>query len=377
MKQNIFIIAGEPSGDIRAAELLRELKKITGGLSFWGVGGDKMRAEGVELIGHIKDFSIIGVWEAIVKLPRLLDQYRIVTRNIASRNPGLAILVDYPGFNLKIASYLHARGIPTVYYIIPQVWAWGAWRVKALKKYIDKALVLFKFEKIFLSGYGITSEFVGHPLADSLVPEREEHSGFNIALLPGSRDTEVRNMFPVMLDTAKELIKTRGDIKFIVARNSGVDKSLYDIDKDYSDILKISSITDDTMKTLSMSDFALVVSGTATLETAIAEKPMLVTYKAAPFTALMFYLFVRLPYISLVNIIAGKGIVPEVKQDDARPEVLSKAILEIINDDSQMRKMSEELRKVKAELGEKGAAKRAAEAIGNFIKERVFIEKVW
>jgi len=372
LEPNIFIIAGEPSGDIRAGELIKELKKCVPGASFWGIGGDRMEEQGVSLIEHIRDLSIIGVWEAIKNLPRIKRHYNNCIRMIEKNKPDAAILVDYPGFNLKIAEYLHSRNIPVIYYIIPQVWAWGSGRTKKLKRYTDKILVLFEFEKRFLEKYGIEAEFVGHPLLDKApdpLQHKKKSSSLTVALLPGSRDSEIRNLLPPMLGAADIVNSKRADACFLLAENSNVDISLYDSLLSGYDHLDIRRIKDDTFDALQEADFAMVTSGTATLETAVMEVPFVIIYKVAPLTWFLADIFVKTPFAGLVNIIAGKEVAPELLQDKASPEIISEKALYMLDDASILGNTKDELRKVKLALGGKGAPKRAALAIERFLKD--------
>lgn len=371
--KNILIIAGEPSGDVHAGKVLNELNQLLPDTHLWGVGGDKMESAGVELIAHIKDFSIVGVWEAIKSLPRIRRQFKTVTDAISERKPDMAILVDYPGFNLRIARHLKGLNIPVIYYIVPQFWAWGRGRIKLLKRFVSKALVLFKFEEELLLEHDIDCEFVGHPLMDD-TPEiqsvsDEEKSSFNIALLPGSRKSEIENMFPVFLETAEKIHRSRKDVSFILARNSNIENSLYDSYLEKHKDLRISDITDTTFSVLERSDFALITSGTATLEAAAMETPMIIAYRAAFLTNLLYNVFSLTRFIGLPNIIAGKEIVPEMLQKNAVPDLLAHKTLEIINDVSKFHYIKEELLNVKNSLGPKGAGKRAAESIQSFFNE--------
>jgi len=370
MDRNILIIAGEPSGDIRAGEVLKELKKLLPGTSFWGIGGDCMEQQGVEIIEHIQHLSIIGVWEAIKNLSLIRRQYKNVTENIRKRKPHLAILIDYPGFNLKVAGFLHRENVPVIYYVIPQVWAWGRGRIKTLKRCVNKALVLFEFEKNLLDEHGIDSEFVGHPLLDKApLEEKERIKGkehFTIALLPGSRKSEIENMLRTMLDTAEVIQEKLQDVRFIIAENSNVPKTLYDPMLAERDNLSVSRRTDDTFAVLAECDFAIVTSGTATLETAVMQKPMVIVYRAAFLTYILVRIFKKVAFLGMPNILAGKEIVPELYQDDLTPEKLSRKILAIIEDDSRMRQIEEELKAVRDSLGGRGASRRAAEAIARF-----------
>jgi len=372
MNKNILIVAGEPSGDIRAGELLKELNKIMPGCSFWGIGGDMMEAQGVELTEHIRNLSLVGIWEIVLNLKKIFTQYKKLTKNILKRKPDMAILIDYPGFNLKIARFLHKQKIPVVYYVIPQVWAWGKNRVKTLKTSVDKSLVLFDFEKKFLEQYGASAEFTGHPLMDK-VPENikeKTSSDYTIALLPGSRKLEINNMLPEMLATIPRLKKDIPNLKVILAESSNIPKSLYQKALSQYPDVEIEHIRDNTFEALSKSNFAIVTSGTATLETAITDTPMIVTYKGSALSALIFFTFVRVPHIGLVNIIAGKTIVPELLQWNATSEKMYKTITGIINNENVLNEMKTNLKKVKNSLGEKGASKKAAQAIARFTEEK-------
>ena len=372
MKHNILIITGEPSGDMRGGELLAELKKLAPDTSFWGIGGENMEGQGVELIEHIKDLSVVGVLEAAKKLPEIRKQYNNVTENIRRRRPSLAILIDYPGFTLEVAAFLRRRKIPVIYYVIPQVWAWGKWRIKALKRYVSKALVLFKFEEKLLRDHGIDCQFVGHPLMDHISENHESRTTnheLTISLLPGSRKTEVTSMLPVMLAAAEKIGRTRGNVNFVIAESSNVSVKIYDSIIQNHTALSIRRVKNDTPEAISKCDFAVVTSGTATLETAIMEKPMIIVYHVSWLTYFISRFFAIIPFLGLVNIIAGKQIVPELLQGDFTPEKVSNKVLEIINNDAAMRRMKDELKNVKLALGKKGASRRAAEAISAFIRE--------
>jgi lipid-A-disaccharide synthase len=369
MNRNILIIAGEASGDVRGSELLKELAPLLGGTHFWGIGGDRMKAEGLELIEHIRDLSMVGVVEILKKLPHIHAHYRNITSQVIERKPDLAILIDYPGFNLKVAKFLKKQGIPVIYYIIPQVWAWGPWRIKAIKERVSKALVLFDFEERLLKESGVDCEFVGHPLVDE-APPASDHSGkqdLTVALLPGSRNSEINAILPVMLDAAEKIRLARSDTRFMIAESPNIQKDTYDAMLSRHENLAVERVTNDTFGCLSRCDFAIVTSGTATLETAVMERPMVITYKVSPVTAFIARLLQTVPFLGLVNIIAGEEVAPELIQEDATSEKLSSKALEILSDSSTMEDMKKELREVKHHLGEKGAAKRAALAVKNFI----------
>ena len=374
MKTNILIVTGEPSGDIRAAEMLKELKKLTGEtVSFWGIGGDNMADQGVELTEHIKNLSLVGVVEVVKKIFSIRRQFNKVEALARERKPALAILIDYPGFNLKLAKFLHDMGVPVIYYVIPQVWAWGKDRIKLLKKYVDKALVLFGFEEILLKQHGIDCTFVGHPLLDRapLPKNKEPHKdSLTIALLPGSRNNEILGMLPRMLETAEKLLAYKKNTNFILAESSNINKTLYETFLEKHRSLPISRLTDNTFACLDECDFAIVTSGTATLETAIMEKPMIIVYRASMLTYILYKLFIRIPFLGLVNIISGKEIAPELLQRNAVPEKMFRKTVEITSDLSRMHHIRAELGKIRPALGNAGASKRAAETIYAFMTKR-------
>ncbi len=373
MTKYILVSAGEVSGDIHAANLIKKLKELNPNLCFFGIGGKRMEQAGVELVERMDKFSIVGVWEALIELGNIHKIYKKITEKIRIEKPDIAILIDYPGFNLTLARELKKRGIKTVYYITPQIWAWGGLRIHLFKKYIDKAIVILKFEEELFKKYGIDAAFVGHPLLDrepeirldkkSLNLDKEK---FTIALLPGSREREVKKLLSLMLKTA-EFISREKEVQFVLLKNSAVDEKIYDESLKKSN-LRITKILDDTYGCLSISDFVFVSSGTATLESAIMEKPMLITYKTSLFTALLFKFFARTSWIGLVNIIAEREIAPEILQYDAKPKYLASQILSIISSKEKMEKQVQDLRQVKCVLGTAGASLRAARIINDFIK---------
>lgn len=372
MIKHILVSAGEVSGDIHAANLVKKLKELNPKLDFFGIGGEKMEQAGVELIERMDKFSIVGIWEALIELGNIRKIYKKIIEEIGIKKPDMAILIDYPGFNLMLAKELKKRGIKTIYYITPQVWAWGGFRIHLLKKYIDKAIVILKFEEELFKKYGIDAVFVGHPLLDrkpeirlnkkSLNLDEEK---FTIALLPGSRQSEVRKLLPLMLKTA-EFISRKKEVQFVLLKNSVVDDKIYDGELKKSN-LRITKILDDSYGCLSISDFVFLASGTATLESAIMEKPMLITYKTSFLTAILFKFFAKTRRLGLVNIIAEREIVPEILQYDAKPKYLASGILSIISSKEKMEKQVQDLRQVKSVLGTAGASLRAARIIESSI----------
>jgi len=359
---------------MHASELVSNLKKLDPGLEFFGTGAARMEKAGVKLLERMDRHSIIGAWEAVVKIFHILGIYKKIMKEVDSRKPRLAILVDYPGFNLMLARGLKKKGIRVVYYITPQVWAWGKSRIRAIRRFVDKAIVIFKFEEDLLRRHGIDAAFVGHPLLDRVPAEAEKtvkpvkEAGEDpvMALLPGSRESEVEKMLPVMLETSRIIAKEKKGARFLLLESRDVDSRLYEKHLKSRDIpLKI--IKDNTYACLAEADFVFTSSGTATLECAIMERPMLITYKTSFLTALLFKIVARTPFIGLVNIIAGKEVAPEILQYDAKPERLARAILEIISSKEKLNGQVESLRRVKSSLGSPGAAAGAARIISGYL----------
>jgi len=371
--KNILIVAGETSGDIHASNLINNLKKLNSNLSFFGIGGPCMENEGVKLLYGMENLSIIGVSEIFSKLKDVRSAFKKITDEVKKGDTSCAILVDYPGFNLAFSKVLKKNKIPVIYYITPQVWAWGKFRMRSIKKYIDKAIVIFNFEEKLFQDYGIDATFAGHPLLDRKTDENNlekaslglDENKLTIALLPGSRGQEVKRLLPFMLKTAS-LISQKKDVQFILLKSSSVSEKIYDETSKESKI-PIKVVKDNTYGCLRISDFVLTSSGTATLEAAIMEKPMVITYKTSFITALFFKVFARTKFIGLANIIAKEEISPEILQYDAKPKRVADLILSIISSKEKMEKQIQALRRVKTSLGTPGASLRAARIVESFI----------
>ena len=371
--KNALIVAGETSGDIHASNLIKNLKALSPNLHFYGIGGKRMEEAGVELVERMEHLSIIGILEVLFKLRHIHLAYKKIMEKARKTPPDIVILIDYPGFNLTLAKALDKMGHRIIYYITPQVWAWGKSRIKTIKKCIDKALVIFKFEEDLFKKHGVEAVFVGHPLLDRKLPSEKpdkKAAGLDpekttVALLPGSRESEVSNTLRLMLKSADLMLKEK-PLQFILLKSSGVKDTTYD------EILKntklpIASLKDDSYGCLSLSDFVFTSSGTATLESAIMERPMLITYRTSFLTSILFKFFADTRFIGLVNIIAKREIVPEVLQYDANPKNLSSAILSILSSDEKQKRQITALREVKATLGTPGASLRAAHIINAYL----------
>lgn len=363
----VFIVAGETSGDIHASFLVREMKNIVPGLEFTGMGGDMMSAEGVKLLAHIKDFSMMGFIEVVKHIPDINRLLKATLRRINQDKIPLVILVDYPGFNLNLAEKLrksNPRSPKIFYYISPQVWAWRERRIPKIAKMVDRMVVILPFEEDIYSATELDVRFVGHPLIDEMVDFSDRGDFFArhnldeakplIALLPGSRRQEVRRIFPAM-KSAADLINGKYPARFAVGVAANIDSSLY------GNIGKISLIRDDTRNLMRHADLVITKSGTSTLETAIAGTPMVVVYKMNPLTYQIGRRLVTIRNIALANVVAGKRIAPEFLQGDATPENICREALNILLDPSVKSTQIRELKQVKEKLGKPGASKRTAE----------------
>jgi lipid-A-disaccharide synthase len=376
-QKNILIVSGEPSGDLQAAHLARAILAINPQIKISAVGGAHLHQAGADVFWDIKDLAVLGLFDALKKLPKFFALKKLILEKIERERPAAVILVDFSGFNLRLAAEIK-KTIPVIYYVSPQVWASRPGRVKTVKKFIRKMIVLFKFEEEFYRKYGVDVDFVGHPLLDivtATADKKEFRDRFGmsqvkktIALLPGSRKAEIKNVLPVMLKAAAILRKEMKDVQFVLARGAGVDLSIYNrIIKRFNSDLKI--IEGKTYDCLNIADFALVCSGTATLETALMQKPFLIIYKMNLLNYLLYRPQVKVPYIGMVNIVAGGKVVPEFIQFQAYPNAISKEVLRILNNPSEIQRIKNDLAQVKSSLGEKGASHRAARIIVDFLNK--------
>lgn len=379
MQKKILIIAGEPSGDLHAGNLISNLKKSLPDVYVFGIGGKNLKNAGVDIITDLTDFACVGFFEVLKNYKKFKKAFDNIILKAKELKPEAAILVDYPGFNLRLAKELKKLNIKIIYFISPQVWAWGAKRIKFIKSHVDLMLVLFKFEKILYNEKTFNVKFVGHPLLDIVKPETErniliKNIGFNescpiISLLPGSREQEVSSLLPTMLAAAAKIHKRIPNVQFIICCSSSVKRELYKkiIDKTKIDFT-YKTLNDMTYSGVNASELAVVASGTATLETAILNKPMVIVYKVNLLTWLLAKMFVKIPNIGLVNIIAGEKIVPELVQFDVTPEKIANAALSIMGNVIVKQKIQTELFALKNTLGIPGACRRASEEIEKFLK---------
>ncbi|MBP9855257.1 MAG: lipid-A-disaccharide synthase [Candidatus Omnitrophica bacterium] len=369
---HIIVIAGEDSGDLHGALLVSALKKLRPDLEFSGLGGPKMQSAGVKLYYDFTKLAVMGFVEILKHYSEFKRIFDFILKQIKTVQPVAVILIDYPGFNLRIAKKLKSYNTKVIYYISPQVWAWKKNRVFTIKENVDRMLVFFQFEKEFYARYGIDVDFVGHPLIDTVsvnthkekVLSRVDFLDYKmtIGLLPGSRKQEVERHLPVMLETAQILRQEFPMIQFLLIKAPSIPRSTL---KTMTDKLsfKIPIMEENVYDAIGACDLCLVTSGTATLETAILGKPMVVMYKTSWSTWMLAKMVVKIPHISLVNIVAQKEIVPEFIQDQANAPAMAKALKDIFTDEIKIATMKDQLRIVSESLGTSPASFRAAEAV--------------
>ncbi|MFA6472267.1 MAG: lipid-A-disaccharide synthase [Candidatus Latescibacterota bacterium] len=364
--KRILIIAGEASGDLHGSTLMHQMKLIEPDLSFRGIGGSLMIKEGLDALRHIREMNFMGFAEVIRHLPLIRRTLHSLESLIDTWKPHLAILIDYPGFNLKLAPIIKKRGIPLMYYISPQLWAWHSSRVNLIRRYVDRMVVLFEFEKEFYRTKGVEADFVGHPLLDIVHPSENRAVFLKkidsdtiplIGLLPGSRLQEINRILPVMTESIAIVREKIGPVKAVLGCAPDIDESRYIPFIKGTGILPLVGKTYDIM---AYSDALMVTSGTATLEAGISGTPMVIVYRTSPLTFQIGKMLVKIPNIGLINIVAGSRIVPELCQDEATPEKISEHIVNYLTDRVLRDSVKQMLNAAKNNLGFPGAAQRAA-----------------
>ena len=354
---------------MHAARLAKALQARTGAHIF-GMGGPRMREAGVELVADAKDIAVLGITEVIHKVPTVLKILRRLRKEAAIRRPAFAILVDSPGTNLPLAKKLHRLNIPVVYFIAPQVWAWRPWRIHAMKKNLSRVLVIFPFEEEIYRKAGIPVDFVGHPLVD-VVKSRTTRAEFLtaqsldpskpvVALLPGSRPTEISLNLPAMLDACEGLARDLHP-QFTMAAAPGLEEGFFQ--RYLRPGLAIKRIAGAPYDVLASADCAIVSSGTATVEAALLGTPMVVVYRVSQTSAFILRRMIRAPFLAMVNLIAGKRVVPELVQDDFTGPRVGAEVRRLLGSAADREEMKRELAEVRRRLGSGGAIDRAADAL--------------
>lgn len=371
-----YIIAGEASGDLHGSNLVKELHKIDGQANIRCWGGEKMENAGATLVKHYRDLAFMGFAEVVKNLPTILRNLKDCKKDIAAFKPDALILIDYPGFNLRIAKWAREQGLNVIYYISPQVWAWKENRVKAIKRDVDKMLVILPFEKAFYKKWDFEVEYVGHPLVEVIDSFKSQHATVDsepegiskdkpiIALLPGSRQQEISVKLPIMLEVAREFPQYR----FIVAKAPGLPVTFYDnLMKPYSNVEAVENKTYDILNRASA---ALVTSGTATLETALFEVPEVICYKGSNISYQIAKRLIRIKFIGLVNLIMDKEVVKELIQNNLTSQNIAAELTLLLEDREKQQQLKADYRALKELLGKGGhASANAAKSIYQFLQK--------
>ncbi len=371
----LYIIAGEASGDLHASDLIRELKKMSPSLQIRGWGGDLMKEEGAEIVKHYKDLSFMGFAEVIMNLRTILTNIKYCKNDLLNYKTDAVILIDYPGFNIRIAEFAKMNNLPVYYYISPQVWAWKSSRVKKIRKIVNKMFVILPFEKEFYKKFNYDVDYVGHPLPDVISRRRKLFSertlflkkhGLKdkpiIAILPGSRRQEIETILPLMLSILEGFSK----YQFVIAVAPSQPISFY---KEFMAGKEIRMISNETYELLFHSEAALVTSGTATLETALLNVPQVVCYKGGVISYFIARLLIKIKFISLVNLIMDRVVVKELIQNNLNSESLINELKKIL-DPEVRKKIFQDYAELKEKLNTGGAAYKVAVSILNDLKNK-------
>jgi len=378
-KMTLMMVAGERSGDVYGGELASALRARLGDLEIFGCGGEAMRHAGVLTPVDLSRFAMLGITEVISGLPRAYRAFKALMAEVDQRRPSLAVLIDSPSLNLRLAKRLKRRQIPVVYFVSPQIWAWKKWRIKQIKERVDKMLCIFDFEEEIYRKARVPVEYVGHPLVDltHVTIAREDFFAKadldpntpTIAFLPGSREKEITFNLPTMMDTASRLALSR-KIQFVVAVAPSLDPAWVEskLSDCYVGRATIRAVSHLTAEALAHSDLAVVASGTATLVATLLERPMIVVYRVSPISWAIGKFMVDVPFYSMVNLLAKKRVVTELMQNDYTTKALTERCEHLLDDERARKEMVEELRAIRPRLGPGGAIGRAAEAILGLLK---------
>jgi lipid-A-disaccharide synthase len=381
--KKVLIVAGESSADRYAGRLVRKVQERVAGerISFFGTGGDYMERAGVQLHAHIRDLAHIGPREALAHIRKYYETYRLLLRKVREERPTVAVLLDFPDFNLRLAKKMKRAGVRVIYYISPQLWAWRRGRIRIVRRYVDKMLVILPFEEQFYRDHGVQVEFVGHPLLEDFAPKRNRElflhrlgldpSLKTVALLPGSRRGEVEYILPTLLQSCRRILEKR-PAQFVISAAPSIDpehlnRIFHATLPDDTSGFRVT--TEESRDILANSDFAFVKSGTSTLEAALVGTPFVMVYKISPASWMFGNILIRSEFKGLVNLIAGERIVPEYLQRDANPEVLSRAALEYLESDRMAEQMTERLAEIRKKLSIRCASEAAAAVVAGYLRD--------
>lgn len=365
-QKNVMIIAGETSGDAHGSHLVRAMNKKDPSLCFHGIGGKALRKEGVNILLDVKELSVVGITEVFAKLPKVLDAISIIKKNLQRLSPELIILIDYPDFNLHIASIAKKQGIPVLYYISPTIWAWRSGRIHKIKRVVDHMAVILPFEVEYYNRENIPATFVGNPLLDSFSPiekisENESDPDPVIGLLPGSRVSEIERNLPYMLASASILQQRFKNMKFLLSVAPSISREWVEsFANPYKNTCNIKIVPGDISEIFAKSTMIIAVSGTVTLETAMHGIPMVIIYRISPVSYMLGRALINVDHIGLVNIIANERVVPELLQKEASPGNIARTVGDILNNPQEFKRIQDKLAFVTSAMGEPGASEKTA-----------------
>jgi lipid-A-disaccharide synthase len=371
LSARLLLSCGEASGDLYAAALTRALRELDAGVTVAGLGGPRFAAAGGRLVDDYRDLAVTGLTEPLTKLPRLLQAMRRLVHAVKTERPDAVVTIDFPDFNFRLGRAVRKLGIPLVYYIGPQIWAWRPGRLATIRRIADRVLVIFPFEEAIYRGGGVPVEFVGHPLIDLIrisAPRSQflqahgvSPSATTVAILPGSRPNEVARILPDLVGAAEKIGAAVPGVQFLVARAPRLDDQLFETAA-RSDA-RLAIVEGDTDTVLASVDLALTASGTATVQAALHDTPMVIVYRLSPITYRLGRRLVTLSTIGMVNLIAGERIVPELVQDAFTPDAVAREAIDMLTNASRVASIRSGLARVRERLGGPGASRRAAEAI--------------
>lgn len=364
----VAVIAGEASGDQHGAKLIKAMQKKNPALFFCGIGGPALRQAGVRILVDASELTVVGITEVFSKLPGILKGMGTIKKLLKSLKPELLILIDFPDFNLHIAATAKKIGIPVLYYISPQIWAWRRGRVKRIGRLVDHMAVILPFEQQFYTTNHVPVTFVGHPLLDTPLPTADQifttgvEGQVTIGLVPGSRDNEIARHLPVMLNTADILKDRLKQARFIISQAASVErKQIEMIVAQHPCRMNVEIISDGVEAVFERSDVIVAASGTVTLQAAIHGVPMVIIYKVSPISFMLGRALIRVPNIGLVNLVAGRQLVPEFVQNAANAENISSAVAEMLTDRIKLNHLKKQLFALRDVMGGAGASDRVAE----------------
>lgn len=367
-QKRIMIIAGETSGDRHGSKLVSAISNKDPTIFFCGIGGPELENAGVRIFVDASKLAVVGITEVLYKISGILKGMSLAKKTLKTLRPDLLILIDFPDFNLHLAATAKKLGIPVLYYICPQIWAWRSGRIKKMEKLVDHLAVILPFEETFYTKYDMLVTFVGHPLLDNDLFNQDdaldkwEGDTTVIGLLPGSRDREIAKHLPIMLDAAKILLGKLDGIQFVISLAPGIEREyMENIIASQTNGANFKIVSDGVKKIFKRSQLVVAASGTVTLESAIFGVPMVIIYKVSPLSYWMGRALIRVEHIGLVNLVAGKRIVPELLQDEASPENIADTVFAMLNNASGLKKLRSDLLSIKDTLGGPGASERVAD----------------